>query len=239
MFDLTRDGTVATFTLSGEPLDRATARALTAAAEAVADDRRVRAFAVTSLGDDFCPGQAADLDAIDVVPDPASMLAHLRVPVIAAIPGRCHDVGLELALACDIRIAGPDADLRLGQIARGTLPCWGGTQRLPRTIRPAEATAMTLLGSSVGAAKARQIGLVHIVADDFLLELGRVIDQLSGVGPLAAELAKEAVHRGAELPLRDGLRLEADLNHQLAATEDRAEGLAAFFDKRPPDFAGR
>ncbi len=66
-----------------------------------------------------------------------------------------------------------------------------------------------------------------------------VVEQLLGAGPLALEFAKEAVHRGSELPLRDGLRLEGDLNHQLAATEDRAEGLAAFFDKRPPDFAGR
>ena len=89
------------------------------------------------------------------------------------------------------------------------------------------------------AATGADWGIVHDVVDDLEAGLAAVVDQLLGTGPLALEFAKEAVHRGSELGLRDGLRLEGDLNHELAATEDRAEGLAAFFDKRPPDFAGR
>ena len=80
---------------------------------------------------------------------------------------------------------------------------------------------------------------VHEVVDDPKQRAREIAAQLADLGPLALEFAKEAVHRGSELPLRDGLRLEGDLNHQLAATHDRADGLAAFFDKRPPDFAGR
>ncbi len=98
---------------------------------------------------------------------------------------------------------------------------------------------MLLLGTEIDAATARTWGLVHEIADDADGALSRVVESLLACGPLALELAKEAIHRGSELPLRDGLRLEGDLNHQLAATEDRAEGLAAFFAKRPPDFSGR
>ena len=98
---------------------------------------------------------------------------------------------------------------------------------------------MLMLGEAIDAATAETWGVVHAVVEDLPGAVAEFVDQLLGTGPLALEFAKEAVHRGSELPLRDGLRLEGDLNHQLAATEDRAEGLAAFFDKRPPDFAGR
>ena len=98
---------------------------------------------------------------------------------------------------------------------------------------------MLLLGTEIAAATSRAWGLVHEVADDVDGALKGVVESLLASGPLALELAKEAIHRGSEMPLRDGLRLEGDLNHQLAATEDRAEGLAAFFAKRPPDFSGR
>jgi enoyl-CoA hydratase/carnithine racemase len=98
---------------------------------------------------------------------------------------------------------------------------------------------MMLLGSTLGAERAVSLGLAHEIVGDAPARALELAGQLAGLGPLALEFAKEAVHRGSELPLRDGLRLEGDLNHQLAATDDRAEGLAAFFDKRPPDFSGR
>jgi enoyl-CoA hydratase/carnithine racemase len=142
-------------------------------------------------------------------------------------------------LAADVRVCDLNARFRLPEIERARLPCWGGTQRLARAIRPSEATAMVLLGRSMGAQRAASLGLVHEAASDPERVVAELVAQLVQRGPLSLELAKEAVHRGAELPLRDGLRLEGDLNHQLAATEDRAEGLQAFFDKRPPDFAGR
>ncbi|MCP5025871.1 MAG: enoyl-CoA hydratase/isomerase family protein [Actinomycetia bacterium] len=239
MLHTSGDGHTATVTLPGDELDEATARQLTSVLDSLVENRAVRVVALVASGANFCSGVASEFDPIAVDPDPASALARLRVPVVAAISGTCHEEGLELALAADIRIANPAATFRLATASQGRVPCWGGSQRLARAIRPAEATAMMLLGSTMAAERAANLGLVHEVVGDPHARMVAVAEQLAGLGPLALEFAKEAVHRGSELPLRDGLRLEGDLNHQLAATDDRAEGLAAFFDKRPPDFSGR
>jgi enoyl-CoA hydratase len=182
---------------------------------------------------------AADFDPLAIRPDPAATLARVRAPVVAAIDGDCLSIGLELALAADIRLATPAARFGLADLRTGRLPCWGGTQRLPRAVGTARATSMLLLGEVLDAPAAAHAGLVHTMTDDLDGAVESVVESLLAVGPLAVELAKEAVHRGAELPLRDGLRLEGDLNTLLQSTDDRAEGLAAFFAKRPPDFAGR
>ncbi len=206
------------------------------------EDRSARVITLAAREAPFCDGPEPDLEPTAFDPDPAAAWAALRPPVVAVVAGACMSVGFEVALAADIRVCGPDAVFALPDLAAGRLPCWGGTQRLARAVRPAEASAMVLLGRPVTAERAATLGLVHAVAPD-AAALAALADELVATllqrGPLALELAKEAVHRGAELPLRDGLRLEGDLNHQLAATADRAEGLAAFFDKRPPDFAGR
>jgi enoyl-CoA hydratase len=224
-------------TIPGGALEAAVARELADVADELVEDRTVRVVTLTARRPPFCTGPAADLDPLEV--DPVAAWARLRPPVVAGIAGACRSVGLELVLAADVRLCAPDARFALPDVTEGRLPCWGGTQRLPRAIRPAEAAAMVLLGSELEAGRAASLGLVHDVADDLRAALDAASDTLLALGPLALELAKEAVHRGSELPLRDGLRLEGDLNHQLAATDDRAEGLAAFFDKRPPDFAGR
>ncbi len=234
-----RDGSICRLSLPGGELDAATVHRLGATVEDLREDREIRVIVVAASSSPFCSGAATDLDPASVDPDPAAAIASLRPPVVAAVAGPCRSVGLELVLAADIRVCAPDALFGFPDLAGGRLPCWGGTQRLSRAIRPAEATAMLLLGRELDAARAASLGLVHAVDDDPLALAGELADELAARGPLALELAKEAVHRGAELPLRDGLRLEGDLNHQLAATEDRAEGLAAFFEKRPPDFAGR
>jgi enoyl-CoA hydratase/carnithine racemase len=227
--------------LSGSPLGPREAAELVDAAEALVEDRTVRVVVIGSAGTDFCPGPAPDLDPVGLPVDPASALARLRPPVVAAIAGRCLSVGLELALAADVRVADPSARFGLPDVAAGRLPCWGGTQRLPRAVGVARATALVLLGDVMTAKEARQAGLLAGLAAPGELDeaVEATVEQLLGAAPLALELAKEAVHRGSELPLRDGLRLEGDLNHLLQATDDRAEGLAAFFAKRPPDFAGR
>lgn len=229
-------------TMPGGQLTASTAAALVDLAEELIEDRAVRVITLTARSSTFCSGPAPDLDPSAFDPDPAAAWSRFRVPVVVLIDGPCLSVGLELALAGDIRLATTGARFALPDLARGRLPCWGGTQRLARAIRPAEASSMVLLGTNLGAARAVELGLIHDHVDDVaaLGERGRaMVDALVARGPLSLELAKEAVHRGAELPLRDGLRLEGDLNHQLAATDDRAEGLQAFFDKRPPDFAGR
>lgn len=231
------DGRRVEFQLPGGSLGQNAARELADAAERERENRNVRVLIVTARESPFCDGGADDLDPSSI--DPAAALAALRPPVIAVITGACRSVGLELALAADIRFCSPDATFCFPDLAAGRLPCWGGTQRLPRAVRPAMATAMLLTGQALDSAQARSLGLIYEVADNPYTAAEAMAETLSGLGPLALEFAKEAVHRGSELPLRDGLRLEGDLNHQLAATADRAEGIRAFFDKRPPDFSGR
>lgn len=219
-------------------MDRATARALV---ELCVDVRETREPAVLVLrnapGTDFCTG--IGFHPLELQPDPASALATVRGPVVCAISGECSGPGLEIALACDVRLCDASARFALRDALDGRLPAWGGTQRLPRAVGASRANSMLLLGAEIDAATAFEWGLTHAVEADLDDAVDRWLDDLAGAGPLALEFAKEAVHRGSELPLADGLRLEGDLNHQLAATDDRAEGLAAFFDKRPPDFAGR
>ena len=188
-------------------------------------------------GTDFCSG--IGFDPLELQPDPASALAAVRSPVVCAISGECSGAGFEIALACDVRLCDVTARFAMRDVLDGRLPAWGGTQRLPRAVGASRANAMLLLGATADAPTAFEWGLTHAVEEDLDGAVEQWLDDLATAGPLALEFAKEAVHRGSELPLADGLRLEGDLNHQLAATEDRAEGLAAFFDKRPPDFAGR
>ncbi len=188
-------------------------------------------------GTDFCTGLG--FDPAGISPDPAAAIAAVRGPTICAISGECSSVGLEIALACDLRLCDSSARFAVTQAVGGLLPMWGGTQRLPRAIGAGRANAMILLGKEISAQTALQWGLMHELADDLHAALERLLEQLAGAAPLALEFAKEAVARGMEQGLAQGLRLEGDLNHQLAATQDREEGLAAFFDKRPPDFAGR
>lgn len=233
------DGHVANVTIPGGLLDARTAGQLVAVAHQLAEDRSVRVITLRARKSPFCSGPAPDLDPLSIDPDPPAAWARLRPPVVMAVKGDCLSVGLELALAADIRVADAEARFGLPDLAQGRLPCWGGTQRLGRAIRPAQATAMLLLGTQLSASEAQGLGLVYDIDDNPAARVLALSAELVQRGPLSLELAKEAVHRGAELPLRDGLRLEGDLNHQLAATEDRAEGLQAFFDKRPPDFAGR
>jgi enoyl-CoA hydratase/carnithine racemase len=237
----THGGVACTLRLSGKPLGAREAAELVDAVQGLVEQRTIRVVVLTSAGPDFCPGPAPDLDPLAFPVDPAAALARLRPPVLCAVRGRCSSVGLELALATDVRLADPSARFALPDVTEGRLPAWGGTQRLPRAIGVARATAVVLLGETLSAAEAQTAGLLAGVSAAGALDqvVDATIEQLLAAGPLALELAKEAVHRGAELPLRDGLRLEGDLNHLLQGTADRAEGIAAFFAKRPPDFAGR
>lgn len=237
--DFSHDGRAANLRLPGNALTMAAARELAEACGAIREDRTVRVVTLAAGGSDFCSGPADDLDVFGLRPDPAAALATLRPPVVVAVNGSCRAEGLEIVLAADIRIGEPGSGFALDHVVAGRIPAWGGSQRLPRAIRPGAAVAAALLGQEISAADANDLGLLYSVVDDLDAEVERLVETLVARGPLALELTKEAVHRGSELPLRDGLRLEGDLNHQLAASEDRAEGLRAFFEKRPPDFSGR
>ena len=220
--------------------DRMTARQAAELVDVLADaaeDRDVRAVVLRSDCADFCAGAHDDLLAMPTPrPTPADRLAAIRVPVVAVLQGRVESAGLELALAADVRLAAPDARFRFPEVAEGRLPSWGGTQRLPRTVSPSTALRMILLGEELTAADARDTGLVHEISDDPRSRADAQVAEWLQRAPLALEYAKEAVRDGAELRLREGLALEADLNTLLQTSEDRAEGIAAFLEKRAPGF---
>jgi len=161
--------------------------------------------------------------------------------IVAAIRGHCFGGGLELALACDIRVAADDARLGLTEIDLAIIPGGGGTQRLPRLLGRGKALEMILTGARIPAAEALAIGLVERVvpAADLLAEAGKLARTIADKAPVALRYAKEAVVKGLDLPLADGIRLEGDLSTLLRTTEDRLEGAKAFLEKRKPRWTGR
>lgn len=169
--------------------------------------------------------------------DPVAALAALRIPIVAWVDGDCHDEALELALAADIRLAGESAAFRMGHVREGGIPSHGGTQRLMRAVGRGQALRLLLTGETLDADEALRIGLVHDVAD--LEDAEELAAAIADAGPIAAQYVKEAIAASADLPLRDGMRLEADLSILLHSTADRAEGLRAFAEKRKPRFEGR
>ena len=214
--------------------------------ESLEHDDRVRVVVITGRGSAFCLGTDPPSDE----PDFSQMADKLRVssriaacakPVITALNGDAIDQGLEMALACDFRLAAEDARLGLTQIGAGLLPWDGGTQRLPRLLGQGRAMEMVLTSRVVGAREAMEMGLVDMVAgrDQVLTEAWNVAETVAAHGPIAARYAKEAVRAGCDLPLDQGLRLEADLNILLQGTDDRAEGIRSFIEKRPPTYRGR
>ncbi len=161
--------------------------------------------------------------------------------VIAAVNGFALGGGCELALACHIRIASNNAKFGLPEVTLGIIPGYGGTQRLARITGKGRALELILTGDMIDAQRAYEIGLANrVVAPEALLETCRkMAGKIMARGPLAISMALEAVNHGFEMPLPDGERLEAALFGSLAATEDTREGLAAFLEKRKPDFKGR
>ena len=171
----------------------------------------------------------------------ADSVAELSVPVVMALNGDALDQGLELALAGDIRLADGNARFGLTDLVSGGFPWDGGTQRLPRLVGPAWAKDLILTGRVLGAQEALELGLVNrVTAPGQTLAAARELaERVLRGGPLAARYLKEAVYQGMDLALPQGLALEADLNIILQGTEDRAEGLASFAEKRPPRYSGR
>jgi enoyl-CoA hydratase len=161
--------------------------------------------------------------------------------LLAAIRGYCFGGGLELALACDIRLAADDARLGLTEIDLAIIPGGGGTQRLPRLVGRGTALEMILTGARIPAEEALRVGLVERVvpAADLPTQARALARTLADKAPVALRYAKEAVVKGLELPLADGLRLETDLATLLRTTEDRLEGARAFLEKRRPRWSGR
>jgi enoyl-CoA hydratase/carnithine racemase len=174
---------------------------------------------------------------------PATIMRGIELwkPIIAAINGRALGGGLELALACDLRIASDNAIFGMPEVNLGIIPGWGGTQRLPRAIPSAKAAELLLMGQSIDAQEAYRIGLVNkVVALSALLPTAEEWAQrLCQLPPLAVRAAKEAMLKGIDLSLEDGLQLEAGLEAFLFTTEDAEEAQKAFLEKRKPVFKGK
>ena len=251
---LLREGPAATIILdrrdADNRLDLRLAEELRSVLDCLAADDDLRLVVLTAAGPVFSTGrddaptgasQAATAAWIQQMRI-ASALAELPVPVIVALNGDATDHGLELALAGDLRLAVADAKFGFSRLAPGTFPWDGGTQRLPRLVGPAWARDLLLTGRSLDAAEALAIGLVNGVADsqDHLRTMTQALAESVCAGsPVAARYAKEAINKGMDLTLDQGLRLEADLNIILQSTDDRAEGISSFLERRPPEFRGR
>ena len=164
-----------------------------------------------------------------------------KKPIIASIHGFCLGGGLEIAMACDLRIAADDAVFALPETGLGVITGVGGSQRLPRLVGMGVALDMILTGERIPAARAREIGLVTRVVPR--AELAAATTELArrlAARPLTAmAFAKEAIRAAPDMPLHDGMRLEVDLLTLLLNTEDRLEAARAFREKRPPNFTGR
>jgi enoyl-CoA hydratase/carnithine racemase len=168
-------------------------------------------------------------------------IEEMSKPVIAAINGYALGGGLELALACDLRIAAEHAELGSTEINLGLIPGWGGTQRLVRIVGLAKAKEMLMIGNRLKADEALRIGLVHKVVHFEKLkdEVRTIAKKLAEGPPIAMKYAKHAANFGAQVPLEVGLRLEAALMALAFSTEDIKEGVEALFSKRKPVFKGK
>jgi enoyl-CoA hydratase len=238
---------------SGNLIDGQTIHELEAACRELGDDDAVRAVILTGEGDAFCRGW--DLSGLDperesplawarrqgLLGDPFGCLARLPQPVIAAVNGHALSAGLELALACDVRLAAQEARFACPETAHGLIPWAGGTQRLPRIVGRGKALEMILTGEAVDAQEALRIGLVSQVVprDRLLAEAEALAGRIAARGPIAVRYAKEAVSQGLDMTLEQALRYETDLTIILQTTQDRAEGVRAFLEKRTPKFKGR
>jgi enoyl-CoA hydratase len=162
-------------------------------------------------------------------------------PVIAAVNGFALGGGTELALACHIRIASNNARFGQPEVKLGIIPGYGGTQRLPRIVGKGRGLEMILTGEMIDAQRAYEIGLVNKVVElpKLMEEAFAMAKKIMAVGPLAVKCALEAVNRGLELTLADGLKVEADMFARACGSEDKKEGTSAFLSKRTPKFSGR
>jgi enoyl-CoA hydratase/carnithine racemase len=237
--EIKRGGGCVTATLSGPEgnrLNAAAAATLIELAQEVEDDDSIKALVVTGAGGAFCCGFDPDVD-----PHLVETLAALAKPTIALIGGDALDEGLELAMSLDIRAAMAAARFGLRQLSRGTLPRFGGTQRLPRLIGGSEALRLILTGEVIDGRRALDLGLVTYLgntAQEFSTLAAQLIESITSRGPLAARLVKEAVVKGFDMTLGQGIRLEEDLYALLQTTADRAEGVRSFLEKRKPLFKG-
>lgn len=244
---LTLNAPVARITLRppGGLIDARLLRELAEACNAIAASDAV-VLLVDAEGPDFARGWSDDARSAILTASPPlagafAPLADLAIPVLVALHGAVLSAGLELALACDLRIAADDASFALPDVANGHLPLAGATARLPRIVGRGRAAQILLLGDPLNASDALRAGLVSRIYPraNLTTEAEALAASIATKGPIALRYVKESLRRGADLPLDAALRQELDLSLILQTTQDRAEGVAAFKQKRPPKFKGR
>jgi enoyl-CoA hydratase/carnithine racemase len=169
------------------------------------------------------------------------LMESIGKPVIAAINGFAFGGGLELAMACTVRLAAEGAKMGQPEVKLGLLAGYGGTQRLPRLVGKGRALELLLTGESIDAAEAHRIGLVNrVVKREALLDECRALaKKILAAGPVGVKLTIDAVNRGLDVGLAQGLEIEAELFGKVAATADMKEGTTAFLEKRAPKFTGK
>jgi enoyl-CoA hydratase len=213
-------------------------------------DDRIRCVVLAGSESAFSAGadikEMAGLSAVDIAKTGHHSRLWDRVgrypkPIVGAVSGFVLGGGLELAMSCDILIASETAKLGQPEINIGVIPGGGGTQRLTRAVGKSKAMEMILTGRTINADEAKTLGLVTRVVpkEAFLSEAKRVAMEISSKSPLAARLAKQAVNKAFEIGLAEGLDFERELFFLLFASEDKAEGMKAFQEKRKPEFKGR
>jgi enoyl-CoA hydratase/carnithine racemase len=214
------------------------AQELAEACGQVKDNDDIYVVVITGSGDVFCRGSEGN---IAEACHPAAAVAAIEQPVIAAINGDALGLGLEIALSCDIRITSEKARFAMTQVSEGFVPTDGGTQRLSRIIGRGKALELLLTADAISTAEALAIGLVSKVvpADVLTREIEKLAETIASKGPIALRYLKEAVLKGMDMTLEQGLKLEADLYFLLHTTSDRTEGVKSFLEKRPPEYKGK
>jgi enoyl-CoA hydratase len=214
----------------------------------ISRDKETKVVILTGAGE---KSFSIDIDLVNMVPRPkeegptrfwrlAATIAEVDRLFIAAVNGDATGLGLELILACDIRISAEASRFGFPHIAKGMMPWDGGTQRLPRTVGRAKAMEMLLTGELVDAREAYRIGLINriVPAEELVTTVMRLAQDMASKSPISLQYSKEAIVKGMDLTLEQGLCLEADLYFLMHTTHDREEGIRAFREKRKPHFDG-
>jgi enoyl-CoA hydratase/carnithine racemase len=252
--EYTREGKFAIFTINRpDALGALNVEGMTQLHNALLDfrdDDELLVGIITGTGD---KAFSAGVDVKDYLPfvkrtdkpwkRPAGIMRGLNIwkPLIAACNGLTYGGGLELALACDMVIASENATFALPEVTVGLIPGGGGTQRLPRIIPRRIAAEMLFTGKAIDAQEAYRIGLANKVVPlaELMIAAKKLAETICQAAPIAVRTAKEAMMRGLDMSLEEGLRLEDDLQRYIMSTKDFEEGITAFREKRKPKFKGK